>query len=179
MHIVAMRRLRASHGFSFMTAPNLKKILALLRLRRQHLVGQGLALERLFRGEQGPVHAVTVVNGSVENEGQIVTATVEFDTADCDNTKSDNDPESDHDNLEIFVHFLGDVEQGPNGEVDRSHKRSRHPPHAAMLAHGIGIHPRELQAVTQRRRRGPSPLLWASRVGKPFPPGFQRASSRA
>ncbi|CAB1117141.1 unnamed protein product [Ectocarpus sp. CCAP 1310/34] len=143
------RNLREYHGVPSMTADNLEKTMVLLRLRPGRLVVQGLAPEKLLKGfSAADAHADTTdSSGSSGSEVEPEQAD-DNQVSDDSNSNSSDSGDTEHDNIRKH-----------NSLGFETNKRSKHPVHAALVAAGITLRPRETRPLLRALGVGPHRLV--------------------
>ncbi|CAN0056027.1 unnamed protein product [Ectocarpus sp. 6 AP-2014] len=142
------RNLREYHGVPSMTADNLEKTMVLLRLRPGRLVVQGLAPKKLLKGNSA-AEADADTTDSSGSSGSEVEPEQADDNQVSDDSNSNSSDSGDTNNDNIRKHDCLGFET----------KTSKHPVHAALVAAGITLLPRETRPLLRALGVGPHRLV--------------------
>ncbi|CAN0551635.1 unnamed protein product, partial [Ectocarpus sp. 12 AP-2014] len=145
------RNLCEYHGVPSMTADNLEKTMVLLRLRPGRLVVQGLAPKKLLEGSAAADADAdtTDSSGSSGSSGSEVEPEQADDNQVSDDSNSNSSDSGDTENDNIRKHDRFGVET----------KTTKHPVHAALVAAGITLRPRETRPLLRALGVGPHRLV--------------------
>ncbi|CAM9694569.1 unnamed protein product [Laminaria digitata] len=188
LYKLAARNLREYHGVSSMTALKLEKTVALLNLAPRRLVVQGLAPRRLLQGGKGGPSPLTLAGESSgtgdEDLREAETGAVrDNENLIINNNSSSEDGEgqeeevgqedklfsddsinnSTYDDNGDSIDYIGgdDTEGGAEGfeADDKGNGKARIPFHAALVAGGINLRPRETRPLLRALGVSPGRLV--------------------
>ena len=174
LYKLAARNLREYHGVPSMTALKLEKTLALLSLPPRRVVVQGLAPRKLLEGGQSGLSPL-VLAGDFSDEGKEELGEAETGVLMDQNLTNPNgsedqeeeevgqecSPFSDNSNSHNIRDNMDQIGDNTKGDVEgfptdgNGNGKTRHPVHAALVAGGINLRPRETRPLL--RALGVSP----------------------